>query len=102
MTTKKATVTGLPDDTPDDAVVYIQSPFTPEKGDPAVGKCTAYQFRNLWSLKGWTVSDQPSFLRHEQKLLIEALPADQRALIGEPEAQDLINGELINGEIGVI
>jgi antibiotic biosynthesis monooxygenase (ABM) superfamily enzyme len=97
MTTKKtATVTnGLADDVPDGEVVYIESPVAPEDGGPtAVGKCTAFQFRNLWALKGWKVSTEEAYLLHQQRLAIQSMSADQQALIGEPEAQDIILNEI--------
>lgn len=88
MTTKRAASSTLPDSVRDGEVVYIKSPV-----GSAVGKCTAYQFREVWSDLGWTISDEDAYHAHETKVEQERLGYTPSPAVDEVDAQEIINAE---------
>ena len=91
MTSKRASKTfGLDDDTPDNTLVFIKSPVS-----DATGTCTAFQFRNLWGAKGWTIASQSDYDAHQEKMRQEDADAQVQVVVDGLEAQQIINGEVV-------
>ena len=79
----------LDDKVHDATVVYITDPVTPE----AVGKCTAAQYRTLYGLKGYDITELEDYEAHQTRLELERAGF---AASGPPDDGDAI--EIINAE----